>query len=169
AKKAVEYLLSRGHRDIAFLDNFLHGNGSFSECDLRFKAYKEVLNENNIEINPNHIMKACDNYENVFRKCTELFSLDKRPTAVLANDDMHAFVAVSAANSLNLKVPQDIAVIGFDNSSVSKFMIPALTTVEIPKKEISKVSLELLINKIEGKSVKDANLETELIIRKSTN
>ena len=168
AQKAIAYLIEKGHRKIAFLDNITNQNILRDEKDLRMRAYRDTLIQNDIEINTDHILSDIKDHHDAYRKCHHLFKAADRPTALFAHDDMLAVAAMSAINHLKLKIPEDVAVIGFDNSTISNFTVPPLTTVEIPRDQIGKTVLELLLKRIEGQNVQNVDLDTTLVIRDST-
>lgn len=165
--KAMEHLIELGHKNIAFVDSSIKEQNTVDYNDFRVKAYTEIHKKYNIPIDDNYIIQA-NGYKDVYEKCCKLMKSKNRPTAILANDDMHAYVVMSAVKSLNLEVPDDVSIIGYNDTSIAKYMVPRLTTVEIPRKKISSGALEVLIDKIEDKSVKDINIKTDLIIGKTT-
>lgn len=168
ARKAIEYLVKTGHKRIAFIDNRMRKDEVLNENDLRIKAYLDVLKDNNIDIKTDYIIYYVRDYKEIYQRCYNMFKMPDRPTAIFAHDDMHAAVAISAINNAGLKIPDDVAVIGFDNSTLSNYTTPAMTTVEIPRAIMGKVTMELLLSKMEGKVTRDINLDTTLVIRDST-
>jgi DNA-binding LacI/PurR family transcriptional regulator len=88
---------------------------------------------------------------------------------IFGRNDMSACVAMSAVKRMNLKVPEDISVIGFDNSSIGRFCSPKLTTMEMQQEEISHAAIDMLQMIIEGsESDLRASFKTNLILREST-
>ena len=101
---------------------------------------------------------------------THLLTLPNRPDAIFANSDVYAAAVINAAKALGLRVPQDIAVVGFDDIDIAAISHPSITTVRQPTYDIGYQASEILIDQIENASqdVKHLILDTELIIREST-
>ena len=99
-------------------------------------------------------------------------SLPKRPDAIFAIDDEVAIGAMIRIKTEGLKIPDDIAIAGFDNDKISEFTDPALTTVDIQRSEIGKKAIELLLKQIknlpESNTVVTELVQTKLIIRESS-
>ena len=81
---------------------------------------------------------------------------------------MVACIAMKAAINAGLMVPEEIGVVGFDNSSLSRFCSPTLTTLEMQREEISKAAIEMMTGMIGGERPENAQFETKLIVRDST-
>ena len=94
--------------------------------------------------------------------------IKKRPDAIFASNDMMAVGAYKAAAELGLKIPDDVALVGFDDIYLSQFLTPRLTTVHVPLLELGRKSVQFLLNMINGKVDKNKpyseTLSTELKI-----
>src|SRR6266550_3948909 len=99
-----------------------------------------------------------------------LLALPKRPTAVLASNDLTAIGALRAIYNANLRIPEDISLVGFDDIYLSQFTQPALTTIRLSRTEVAEKAFNALTALINGKSQKghEYHVETHLIIRSST-
>jgi LacI family transcriptional regulator len=98
----------------------------------------------------------------------QLLRLPQRPTAVFAASDVIAFGAMRAIHAAGLRIPQDVAVVGFDDIFLSAHAQPPLTTVRVPAHEMGWTAAELLVPLIEGdEAAQSVTLETELVIRDS--
>lgn len=165
AEKAVDYLISKGHKKIAIV------MGSINETNAkdRLKGYKKSLTKNNIEFNANYIIYGDFNKEKAFTETAKLLTLKNRPTAIFCSDDYMAIGVMEKIREHNLSIPKDIAVIGFDDIELGKYTRPALTTIAQPLYEIGKVSAKVLLEIIskEAKPPVRKILKTELIIRES--
>lgn len=168
AKKAIQTLIDKGYTDIAYIENL--GSKKINQLgdDLRYKAYKDTLHENSIPIRKEYIIANCSEYEEVYKVCKQVLALKNRPNAIFAHEDKLAMVAMSAATGLQLEIPKELSIIGFDNSTISAFTTPPLSTVQIPRHELGKKAIEMLHNKINKKQVKDIDLDTQLILRGTT-
>ena len=99
-----------------------------------------------------------------------LLALPKRPTAVLASNDLTAIGALRAIYNAHLRIPEDISLVGFDDIYLSQFTQPALTTIRLSRTEVAEKAFNALTALINGKSQKghEYHVETHLIIRSST-
>ena len=99
-----------------------------------------------------------------------LLALPERPTAVLASNDLTAIGALRAIYNANLRIPEDISLVGFDDIYLSQFTQPALTTIRLSRTEVAEKAFNALTALINGKSQKghEYHVETHLIIRSST-
>lgn len=165
AKKAVEYLIKMGHKNIAYFSAGYEENISNQE---RKEGYIEALEENGIR--KKIILEGDYTEESGYRLAKEILKLKERPTAILTCNDLVAIGAIHCFFENGLKIPDDISIIGFGDYKISKYTRIPLTTVFLPVKEMGKKLAELVIKKInEGKGFKNEGiiLPTELIIRKS--
>jgi DNA-binding LacI/PurR family transcriptional regulator len=117
-----------------------------------FEAFKEVMAERKIEIDPNLIVDGWLTEEGGMKAAEDLLRHDSQLTAIFAMNDKMALGAIKKLNELGLRVPDDIAVVGFDDIPQAAFSIPGLTTVHQPLYEIGKQSCERLIELIHGKT-----------------
>jgi len=166
AYKATNHLISLGHRKIAFIG----ADNQFLSSNLREIGYKRALTDAGIEINPEYICYGNYSYKSGLRNMKRLLNLPERPTAVFCISDIMAIGAIRCAMEENLKVPDDLAVCGFDNIHFSWMFTPSITTISQPMYDLGCTAMNALINIIEGKSSETMHyfLEYELIIRGST-
>lgn len=165
---AVQHLINIGHRKIAMISC---ENGFLSTAE-RERAYKDTLEKNGIKYNPQYLAKTESDYgyRTGIRSMYSLLNLNEPPTAVFAISDIVAIGAMQAIGNAGLHVPENIAVVGFDDLDIASLYNPPLTTVYQPKKDIGRLAMELLCKKIHGLSSENGSvfLEHELRIRKST-
>jgi LacI family repressor for deo operon, udp, cdd, tsx, nupC, and nupG len=96
-------------------------------------------------------------------------SLQNNPSAILCDSDVLAVGVYKAARALHLSIPNDIAVIGFDDSSVARMLVPELTSVAVPPVSIGEQAFSLLFSVLEGAPVpSQATISLELVVRAST-
>jgi LacI family transcriptional regulator len=168
AFKAVEHLIKRKRRRIAHLagpDNLLISN-------KRLKGYLDALKKYNIPVNEEYIIPYDLSLEKVKIYVSHLLSLNPRPDALFAINDPTAIEAIQVIKKKGLRVPEDVAVVGFSDDLVSGLMEPALTTVAQPTREIGRTASQVLIDQInrdvsEWKSFIRV-LKTELVVRSSS-
>ncbi|HYE82313.1 MAG TPA: LacI family DNA-binding transcriptional regulator [Clostridia bacterium] len=162
---AVRYLVENGHKDIAILE----GKEGFISTVNRKDGYLQALIENKIEIRQDYMVGGNYDIESGYQGMKKLLSLPDVPTAVFCSNDNMAVGAVKAVHESERKVPEDISIIGFDNSEFCKYVTPALTTVKKPIREMSTEGAGRLMDMLEGHEVKGERIyiSTELIVRES--
>ncbi len=164
---AVRHLVKTGRKRIGLINSQLQNN----YAKHRERGYRAVLAEAGLEINENWIVHlpeiSCDT---AIPYIMGMLSAKERPDALFCVSDVFAAAAINAANALKLRVPDDLAVVGFDNTVFSTMMIPSLTTVSQPSYRIGQQACELLLERIENPSAptRKVILSTELIVRDST-
>jgi DNA-binding LacI/PurR family transcriptional regulator len=160
----TEYMISAGHKKIAFLG--YHPNAS--QTMERLDGYRQALLDFNITPEKEYILKTRNGYESTKR----LISLPERPSAIITINDFYALGSYLAIEESGLKVGRDIAVAGFDDISVARFLEPALTTVRCSTAEMSKIATDLLFKNIDkginGEAIEQI-LPSEVVIRQSVN
>jgi LacI family transcriptional regulator len=167
ARMAVEHLIGRGHRRIAFIGGLI----DISANQERLQGYQEALAVNGIEPNRDYIVSGDFKRESGHQIMHKLLNLKERPDAVFAANDLLALGAIQAIREAGLTIPGDMAVSGFDDIEFAALPEIQLTTVSQPKYEMGKLALLTLINQIknEEKTVaKKIMLEPTLIVRKTT-
>lgn len=170
--EALDYLVNLGHEEIGYigslktLDDFKENN-----IDVRFKTYKEYMENKNIYDEENVLntdeMTAMSGYElvKVFIKTSK-----KMPTAFFVSTDTIATGVLKALDENNIKVPDDISIIGFNDLIASQHTIPPLTTVRVHIENLASAAVDLIIERITKgrKYCKKVVIPSELIIRKSS-
>jgi LacI family transcriptional regulator len=140
------------------------------------KGYEDALRENNMEVQQEYIVECYSGTFEEGKKATrKLLSLPNPPDAIFANNDPMAMGAMMAIKEKGLKIPQDIAIVGFSNWFFGELLEPSLTTVDQPGFEMGQEAARLLIRHIEMKD-KDVSepvhetkiLKTKLVIRNSS-
>ena len=167
AKEAVRYLTAGGHHKIAFVGSTTRSN--FSR--LRKEGYLEALQEADLEINENLLISLPRiDFETALTAVKILLTGPNKPDAVFGVSDIIAAATVNAAKQSGLRIPEDLAVIGFDNVSYSIISRPTITSVSVPCYQLGFSACELLIEKINNPRVeiKEVILKTELIVRESS-
>jgi len=166
AKEAVSHLISHGHKKIAIITN---APLNYTASKFRLLGYKKALRENSIAYDEKLIGIGNFTPQSGFEVMQKLLSLKKLPTAVFVASDVVAFGVMDAIKKKGMKIPQDIALAGFDNVSLSEYVDPPLTTVNLPGFDIGKNVANLLIDIIEKNENKNKKiiLEAHMVIRKS--
>lgn len=148
---------------------FIKGTSGNPDAIERFKVFKQTLEEEGIDINPDLILDGSFTFESGIDAVLELMNHRKGPCEVLiaANDDM-ARGAISVLQNRGIHVPEELAVVGFDNQELCEYLSIPLTTVTQPIYEQSWKAMELLISMIKGKHKgEDIILPTVMVKRQS--
>ena len=166
AKKATKHLIALGHTKIGMISC----RNNFLSTIRREQGYKTTLEETGISFDNQYFVCGDYSFKSGYRAAISLLALGERPTAIFAISDIMAIGVLRAAREKGLKVPEDLAVIGFDNISFASMCNPMLTTVSQPKYDLGCTAMDLLLRKIHGELKEPAEivLENELIIREST-
>lgn len=162
---ATEYLLGLGHRRIGFLA----GRPDLESARLREQGYRQALAAAHIDVDPELVRVGGYTAESAEQPAHQLLAMAQRPTAIFAANDLSAIQTVEVAQSLGLKVPDDLSVVGFDNVPESALIEPALTTVDQSIQQMGYEAVRLLIATIEDPSrpAVHITLPTELVVRRS--
>ena len=167
AFNATEYLIKKKKfKKIAHITGPAENYDSF----LRKKGFIDACKKNGISINKSFIVDGNYTIDSGYHAFIQLYGLPEKPQAIFAANDMMALGCYDAANYFNVKIPDDIGLIGFDDIFMSKYINPSLTTVRVQIEEVGKVAAKLLIERLNnsnGKSHSSIKIPTELIIRNS--
>jgi len=164
--QAASHLLQLGHRNMAVITGPLH----LSTAVARLNGFKTRLLEEGISLMPEYIHEARFNSESGYTASLRLFQMLPRPTAIFASNDLLAFGVLAAIRHLNLRCPEDISVVGFDNLDFAEYSAPALTTIHESGYQMGATACRLLLDRMKEpqKAVGRIILPTELRIRSST-
>jgi LacI family transcriptional regulator len=145
ACEAVTYLISHGHRHIAFVGSHPKAHPSIQE---RQRGYERALGDHGITDRYSAECHIANNGE-VIAATTSLLHESPEITAVFgANDDV-AIGVIDAAHGMGLKVPDDLSVVGFDNIDLAERVSPSLTTMHVDKVGMGRLAVQLLVNRVE--------------------
>ena len=167
AYNAVEYLIRSGYRRIAHLAGPRH----ISISKHRMEGYRQALKDNNIRLEKNLVVPGGFGEEDGRAGVRKLLALKKPPTAVFAVNDPVAIGAYAFIKESGLKIPGDIALVGFSNNPVSSLIEPPLLTVDQPAFEMGRTAAALLLEQIQSPDQEFVPqtrlLKTSLIVRES--
>lgn len=165
AKEATQYLIDKGHNNIAML---LGEKNDVGISGLRLEGYKEALKKNNIEFSEKNVLIGDYSYEGAYKNTLEILNNRKDITAIFSISDIMAVGAAKAVLDKGLKVGEDISIMGFDGMDISKYYNPGITTVKQPKKQMANNSIDLLLALLAKKEEhKHIIFETKVIERDS--
>jgi len=168
SKKLMKHIISSGRQRIAYI-RFYPGVAS---SDQRYQAYIYQLEENSIAIDESliKILRFGESIQELgIMETRELLQANPRPDAILCTNDFVAKNCILELQKQGFRVPDDIAVAGFDDLDFSEYLTPSLTTVRQPVRQIGKLATEILMAKI-NKSIdyeRQLFLECEIVIRES--
>jgi len=160
---ATEHLIKLGYREIGFLC-------AIDPNHLRVEEFRATMRRYNLPIHEEWIIPGSGYYTGGYSGMKKLLSLDNRPRAILAFNDVAAIGGMRAIREAGLKIPEDLAIVGFDDIEESEYACPPLTTMHQPKAEVAQKIVEILLNNIEnpdGREPQQLILEPSLIIRGS--
>jgi LacI family transcriptional regulator len=165
AYEATSFLIKNGHTDIAIIE----GKLGFKSSVDRKAGFINALIDNNMQIKNEYFIAGNYDIESGFSAMEKLLSLSKIPTAVFCSNDDMAVGAMKAIQKAGLRVPEDISIIGFDDSIFCNYVTPALTTVRKLSRKISVVGGEKLLEILNDSHISGEKIyiDTELIVRDS--
>ena len=163
---ALDYLYSLGHRRIALL----LGQHQNSPRRTRLDAYLDFFSGCDLFVDPDLIVEVPFEHKGGMQGMQRLIGLNPRPTAVLASNDDIAIGALHAAVTRGLNVPQDVSIMGIDDTFAASLTIPPLSTVEKPKYQIGYRAADLLLDRIRGEQGAPHRfaIHCHLVVRGST-
>jgi len=166
ARAAVDYLVTLGHREIAFIA----GPSSSPICVDREQGYRLALQRADIPANPALVAVGDFSIEAGERAVELLLSQGQSFSAVFCSNDEMAIGAMRALLSRGLRIPEDVSVVGFDDIRFSRYTSPALTTVSQPKTALGREAMTMLIEILNDPDVPPRKrvLSAELVVRGST-
>ncbi|MBB5212810.1 LacI family DNA-binding transcriptional regulator [Microbulbifer hydrolyticus] len=171
----TKHLIEHGHKRIGFLC----GGEEHISTHGRLDGYKEALQQAGISIDPELIVAGEYSFDSGVSGAKHLLEKDTPPTAIFASNDEMAAGALFAARLMHIEIPQQLSIVGFEDSPFSRQTWPKLTTAHQPNNEIAKCAAALVLNKARSKSAaesaaanKDAGIKKkfvpELLVRDST-
>ena len=162
----TKYLISLGHTDIALIK----GHPDFGATEKRYLGYIQALEEMNIPVRQDLIKSGLFTFESGEICARELLSHKHKPTAIFASNDSMAAAVLKVAAQLNIKIPTQLSVVGYDDAPVSQQIWPSLTTIKQPIFEIAKHAVQKLIKHINNQDFSDieSKFECAMVIRNST-
>lgn len=166
--QATQHLIDLGHRRIGYIG----GPEESVPARERLQGYLSALSMNDIEMDPRLVVGDSFSWSRGVELATALLSFppNMRPTAIFGVADNVALGAYEAARRLNLRVPDDVSIVGFDDSLTALHAAPGLTTVRQSLEEMGAASIRYLVDRRAGRGTTDGpiRLATHMVIREST-
>jgi LacI family transcriptional regulator len=165
ASLAVKHLISLGHQRIAYINGLKNWHNS----KKRYAAYRSELAAHGIEYNPELIQPGDWEIEGGYKAARNLIGLDQPPSAIFSANDLMALGAIHAIRDAGLEVPEDIAVVGYDNRNFTTIVRPKITTVSMPVYEMGWKAAEILVNQLVNgiQELDEIKMEGQIFIRET--
>jgi len=165
SRQATQHLVKLGHERIAFIS----GPTQISTAENRMRGYREVLTELHIPIDPNLIVDGRFLQSGGREAMDQLLNLSKPPTAVLIANNLMTLGALQTVHKRNVLIPDDLAIVGFDDTPWNIAMQTPLTVIAQPTYQLGEFAARMLIDRINNPQlpIQKIMLEAELIIRDS--
>jgi LacI family transcriptional regulator len=163
---ATHHLLDLGHRQVAYL-----GGPAAAACNqARMHGYRGAMEAEGVPVPDGYVRTGRFSYEYGIAGGAALLDLPQPPTAVFAGSDETALGVIEAARTRGLRVPENLSVVGFDDTPVARLAAPPLTTVRQPLREMGAVAVRTALRLAAGEGVDSHHVElaTELVVRQST-
>lgn len=165
---ATSHLISSGSQRIAYLTY----SGDLSIEQQRMKGYMESVANRGFPYREELILRCNTNSKESYQKIKELFSADERPDGVFASVESLAILAYEVCSDLNLRIPEDVKIVGFSNLRTASLLSPALTTITQPAFDMGQAAAKALFDALKKPHVKMENqtivLRSNLVERRST-
>ena len=165
--RSTQYLLDIGHKNIAYVG----GLSSSRISKEKFRGYEKALADNNIEHIDKYISSGKYRFQTGYNATMKFMQLPCPPSAIVCANDIIAIGCIKFLKQNHYKVPDEVAVMGFDGIQLSNIYDPSISTNAMPIEDMSKAAVNMLINKIEkpGSKNRQAIFDTNLVVRRSTN
>ena len=166
---AAEYLLSKGHRLLAYIGGDVEiPNCTLRTSELRLSGYRRGLAASGVELCEEYVRQCDYDLESARREAHALLQLSEPPTAIFAANDTIALGVVRAARDAGMYIPDDVAVIGFDNLDIADYT--ALSTIDQSLEESGRVAVELLQARLAdpGRAIQHVRLPLRVVERETT-
>lgn len=164
AKQATQHLIDRGHVNIATIT----GDVKASAGAQRLSGFMQVHENAGREVSPTLIAHGDYTHDSGVAAMTQLFEKNEKIDAIFAANDLMALGAMSVIKDRGLRIPEDISIVGFDDTLVSQTSRPPLTTIRQDIAGLGEAAAELMIAQLAGTNPKPRLLPTELVVRETT-
>ncbi|WP_082233455.1 LacI family DNA-binding transcriptional regulator [Halobacillus massiliensis] len=165
AKKAAAHLLENGHKEVAMIN----GHEQAFVSRERLEGYKSALKEFGLPFKEQLVEDGGFMEEEAYQKTLSLLRKNKSIDGLFCASDLMAIGAMRAAKELNIKIPEELSIIGYDDIPLAKYVSPSLTTISQDKYELGFQSARMLVSMLREKTAPEQSiLETKLIKREST-
>jgi len=164
---AMDWLYAQGHRRFGFVG----GPSAFYDARQRLFAFRQYLTERRLPLHHEWLAEGDFTAQGAMASARTMLATSERPTAVLAANDETAAGILQAAQELGLRVPEELSVVGFDDTPFAQVLSPPLSTVRQPLEQMATEAVSMLVRWIERReqpAEEERKLPTELVLREST-
>jgi LacI family transcriptional regulator len=164
-REVMAHLLSLAHRRIGLI----YGVATPELAEDRRQPYLDCLREAGLAVNPDLIVECGPTIEDGYQAARQLLQRPSRPTALLAINDLLAIGAMRAAGDLNLAIPHDVSLAGFDDIPMARYLMPRLTTASKDASNLGREAAKLLLARLNDPFLprRETRVATRLILRES--
>lgn len=145
----TSYLIENGHKNIGLISGPINSTPSHK----RLLGYQTALMKYGIPLSFEYISVGNWEYNFAYDACNKFLEMKDKPTAIVAMNDIMAIGAIEAAIHKGYKVPEDLSIVGFDNTDIGKYYRPKLSTVELPLKEIGNMAASIIDRIAKGEQI----------------
>ncbi len=162
---ATQHLIDSGYTQIACIAGPLDK----TPARMRLEGYQNAMAKNGLDILPGYIVKGDFEFQGGYNAMIELLALETPPQAVFTSNDAMAVGVYHALYQAGLQIPQDMAVMGYDDIELARYLSPPLSTIHQPKNELGELAIDTLIHRLRDPDVSQQTLvlTPELIVRGS--
>jgi LacI family transcriptional regulator len=166
AVSATRHLLELGHRRVAAVI----GRPETTFGRARLHGYRAALDDAGVAVDPELIRTGEFRYDSGYQDALALLTLPDRPTAIFASSDVQALGVLEAARVTNIRVPEQLSIVSFDDTAAAQWSSPALTAVHQPFADMGRAATDVLMQLAAGEQPASHRIElaTTLVVRKST-
>ncbi len=167
-KMAANYLISKGHQVFGFVGDTVVPEFGIHPITMRLSGFRQGLADHHLVLRDENIQLASYDMEDTRQKAAQFLRKANRPTAIFAATDLQAIAILRAAREIGLRVPQDLAIIGFDNLDLAEYV--GLSTISQHLDESGQAAVELLLSRISDPSrpVQHIQLPLTIVERETT-
>ena len=166
ASEAIETLIDLGHRRIGLICGLSAVNDRAAE---RIAAYRDTLRRHRIAFNPALVIEGTFEVAQGAAAANTMMRLPAPPTALFCANDIQALGALFACQRLNINVPDDVSILGFDDLPITQQVNPPLSTVHVPARDMGMAAADALIAAVsDGKPIRSKLIPTSVVLRGST-
>lgn len=149
AYEMTRLLIDQGHRQIALIA----GHANTPAANRRLIGFRQAMDEAGLPVPPEYIRWGDWEYHSGLEEADALLSLTIPPTAIFAMNDLMAAGCYAAIKRRELRIPEDVSVVGFDNHEIASYLYPGLTTMALPNTEIGHTAAQQLLKRLEGQAL----------------
>jgi DNA-binding LacI/PurR family transcriptional regulator len=161
---AAEYLIGKGHTRLAFLGDINPPQYAIHPMSLRLKGFRKAMHDAGLELPTSFVRSVPNTMEHTRQAAAELLTMKKPPSAIFAASDYQALSVLKVARQLGIRVPQDLAIIGFDDLDMAEY--EELTTIRQYLDESGRLAIDILLSQIEDATLPPKHITIPLLFRK---